>query len=579
MRTLGLNMSGYISSAALAADDEIRAAACEERFSRVKRDRAFPVRSMRFCLAQAGLRLDDIDEICIAWNPGRNLARNLNLLFEANANRGKYLTYVPNALSIAFGGDVGPECAQELHGRRIRYIDHHLAHAAGACLTSPFARCAFVTIDAFGEEDALTLGRYADGQFDVREHVRFPHSIGSFYSYLTEFLGFQADSDEYKVMALGAYADPERGEALRRRLARTYTVDVRAGRLHFELDLARYDFFLFHRPHDFGPLAEVLQLAPRKAGEPLTAEHHALAWALQRCYEDIFATILRHAHASTGERAVAMAGGCLMNSVANGQLSPENGHFEAFHIPPHPDDSGTAVGAALYASLSGRGLGHRFYNHNFHGPDIEPAEVETLCRARKLPFVRVAEPERHVAELVAAGEIVGYAAGRMEFGQRALGHRSIFADPRDPDIRDKVNQHVKQREWFRPYAASVLAERVADIFEAPAGYRVDFMERVRRVRPAWAERIRGLLHADGTIRLHTVERTSNPELHAILVAFEKLTGLPLILNTSFNVNGMPIVCSPADALGCYFACGLDSLVMGGLWLRKSGLPAAPAPRD
>lgn len=570
MRTLGLNISGYIASAALAVDADLVAAGCEERYSRVKRDRNFPVRALRDALSRAGLTASDLDGVAVAWNPSRNLRRNLNLLWDANTFRGKYLTYVPNNLATALDVEPDDQTTQDILGLRVTYLDHHLAHAASAAFTSPWPSGAVVTIDAFGEEDTLTIGTFRDGRIDVAERVKFPHSVGSFYSFFTEFLGFQPDADEYKVMALGAYADPAEGAKLLERVRTLYTLDVQNGRLRYELDLNRFEHYVFHRPRDYGPLAAAIGLPARPAGGPLDGRHYALAWALQRSFEDTVFQVLRHARAVTGERRVALAGGCFMNSVANGKLELGDAPFDEVHIPPWPDDSGSAIGAALYANLAGRG-GHRFVRHAFFGPEVTgPRAAEALTR-RKLASSRLADPAAAVAERVAAGDIVGYAAGGMEFGQRALGHRSIFADPRDPQVRDKVNEHVKRREWFRPYAASILAERVHEVFEAPAGFQSLYMEKVRPVRALWRERIPGLLHADGTVRVHTVDAATNPRLHAVLTAFAGLTGVPLILNTSFNVAGMPIVCSADDALDCFFGCGLDTLVLDDRLVQKGAV--------
>lgn len=569
MHVLGLNISGYISSAALLDSGRIVAAAPEERFSRIKRDRAFPTLAIRDCLRRAGLARQDVDVVAIGWNPERNLGRDLRLMNEANRLRGKYFTYVPNALAGVLGDPPRESSQQMLLGRRLLYVDHHMAHAASAAFTSPWDSGAVVTIDAFGEEDSLTIGRFRGNRIEVLDRVRFPHSVGAFYSYFTEFLGFSQDSEEYKVMALGAYADPDRGRALLERVRTTYHAGSKDGRIRFEMDLARFDHYLFHRAHEFGPLGEVLGMAPRHRDDALQADHFALAWALQAAFQDIVDTVLAHARIVTGEPRVALAGGCFMNSLANGRLERPDAPFAAVHIPAWPDDSGTSIGAALYASLRDTDTPRQEVRHSFFGPTVDGAEAEEALRQRKIPYSRVADPADAVADLVSRGEIVGYAGGAMEFGQRSLGHRSIFADPRDPGVRDKVNEHVKRREWFRPYAASILAERVHEVFDAPAGFESNVMEKVRPVRAAWAERLRGLLHADGTVRVHTVEERTDPETTAILRAFERRAGVPLILNTSFNVAGMPIVCRPADAIGCLFECGMDSLVLGDLLVRKA----------
>jgi len=571
VRVLGLNISGYISSAALAEDGRVVAAAPEERFSRVKRDRTFPVRAARWALQDARWEPSDLDAVAIGWNPSRNLTRDLGLLRESNRLRGLYYAYVPNSLAGAFGWTPEETSEQRVFGRRVIYVDHHLAHAASAAFTSPFERGAVVTIDAFGEEDSLTVGRFAGNRIEVLDRVLFPHSLGAFYSYFTEFLGFTQDSEEYKVMALGAYADPDQGQALLQRVRALYLVDGDQDRLDFRMDLARFDHYLFHRSRNFSPLAEVLGMPPRRREDDLRPEHFALAWAMQRAFEEIVGEVLRYARRVTGETRVALAGGCFMNSLANGRLEHPGAPFGDIHIPAWPDDSGTSIGAALYAALQGTEHPREALLHSFLGPEIAPEEAREAVRHRGLPFQEVENPAEEVAALCLQGEVVGAAQGRMEFGQRALGHRSIFADPRLPDVRDRVNRQVKRREWFRPYAASVLAHRVHEVFDAPPGFRSGVMEKVRPVRPAWAERIPGLLHADGTVRVHTVDDRTDPWTASVLQAFEARTGVPLLLNTSFNVAGMPIVRSADDAVGCFLDCGLDSLVLGPVRMRKADL--------
>jgi carbamoyltransferase len=570
MRAIGLNVTGYISAAALVEDGRLLFAAAQERLTRRKRDRAFPGRVIQAGLAHTGWTAESVDVVAVGWNPAHHLGQELGLLSEANRARAKHLAYVPNQVALALGGQPGSESTQQIMGQRVLYLDHHLAHAASAAFTSPWARGAVVTIDAFGEDDSLTVGRFEAGRIEVLERVRFPHSLGSFYSYVTELLGFQGDAEEYKVMALGAYAEPALAQAMRARLARAYEIQVCDGRLRFELDLNCFDHYLFHRPHDFGPLAELLEITPRRRGDELLPEHFAVAWALQRCFEEIQGEILSYARQRTGEAHAALAGGCFMNSLANGRLERPGAGFEAVHIPAWPDDSGVAVGAALHATFGEAPRAHAHLRHSFYGPSVRGDEAATLLSERKLSHRRLDDVAAEVAARVADGQLVGLARGPMEFGQRALGNRSIFGDPRDPELRDKVNRLVKRREWFRPYAASILAPRVHEVFDAPPGYRADVMEKVRPMRPEWRERAPGMPHADGSVRLHTVDAQTQPFLEQVLQAFEAHSGLPFMLNTSFNVAGMPIACDAADALACFFASGLDAVVLDDVLVTKAG---------
>jgi carbamoyltransferase len=570
MKTLGLNISGYLSSAAIVENAIILAASCEERYSRQKRDRGFPAQAIRQALKQAALDVRDLDAVAVSWNPAHNLGRNWNLQGEANRVRAKYLAYVPNALAGLAGLAPSPTSAQQINGLNVVYVDHHLAHAASACYTSPFRRSAVVTIDAFGEDDSMVIGRFVDGRIELLEHTRYPHSVGSWYSYFTEFLGFQADSDEYKVMALGAYAKDDDVQRFKDRVRATFRVSDEHGKPCLELDLSLFDFYLFHRPRDFGPLERHLGMAPRNPADELLPVHFGLARAMQECYEEMVGAVMRRASTLTGEENVCLAGGCFMNSLANGKLALAARPFSGLHIPPYPDDSGGAIGAALYQNLNAKGRAHKVQRHNFFGPSEDSAQALSLVLSRKLGGRQVAKPARKIAELLAEGQIVGHVHGAMEFGQRALGNRSIFADASDPKVKDNVNATVKYREWFRPYAASILADQVHMVFDVPVGFRSDFMEKVCPVRPEWRERIAGLLHADGTVRVQTVERSTCPRLHGILTWFHRLTGIPLVLNTSFNMAGEPMVCTFVDAVRTFYSSGLDSLFLDDVWLQKPG---------
>ncbi len=572
MKILGLNISGYISSAALASDGRIVAASCEERYTRIKRDRAFPSNAIAHALDAGGCSPEELDAVVVAWNPSKNLHKNLGLLQEANRARAKYLTYVPNELASWFDEESSQETELRLFGKPLVYIDHHLAHAASTCFTSPWDRAAVVSVDAFGENDTLVIGRVENGTITFDTRIGFPHSLGSFYSYFTEFLGFCGDADEYKVMALGAYADPDEAAELAKNVAKTYTADISGDELVFEMDLNLFDHYLFHRSHDFSALSRLLGMAARRPNDLLEPRHFALAHAVQYHFEKILDAILSFAAKTTGESLVCLSGGCFMNSLANGKLARECRHFKDMHIPPYPDDSGTAIGAALYGQFHSKPGKHRFERHNFFGPQETTETFEALLSQRKIPFLRLDDPAAELAERLERGEIVGHVSGPMEFGQRALGNRSIFADPRLPDVRDKINESIKNREWFRPYAASVLAEEAAKVFDVPKGFRSDFMEKVVPVRSEWAERIKGLLHADGTVRLQTVEKQTNPRLYAMLRHFFKRTGVPLVLNTSFNVKGEPIVLDGAQAIRTFYSCGLDTLILDNLCIVKQGNP-------
>jgi len=567
--TLGLNTSGYISSAGIVHKGKVVAGACEERFSRIKRDRSFPANAVAFCLRSANVSKEHLDAVAVGWNPVINLKKDFSLLQDANRLRGIHLTYNINALYGVLGEWGEDErCMVNAFGVQCHFVDHHLAHAASACLLSPFEHCAFATVDAFGEEDSMTMGVFDGARFQTMEHIKFPHSPGSFYSYITEFLGFKRDSDEYKVMALGAYAEDSLSRLFYERLRPLLNFGTKDGRFFFQVDLRFFDYYMFHRPYDFGALEGVLGIKRRTKDAPLKDEHFAIASALQRCFEELVGCFLRHTKEKTGIEKVALAGGCFMNSVYNGRLCTTENIFKDVYIPPFPDDSGVAIGSALFVDFERFGVRGEAMFQNFIGPSITKEEALQVLKKACLEFESPQCIEEEVASLVADGFIVGHAYKAMEFGQRALGNRSIFADPRVKDIRAILNRQVKGREWFRPYGVSVLEDHVSEVFQCDQGFKAPFMEKVVFVRQSWASKIKGCLHNDGSVRVHTVKEDENPRLFRILEAFYKKTGVPLLINTSFNLSQMPIVATASDAIACFFTSGMDALVLDDFLLVK-----------
>lgn len=572
MAVLGLNTSGYISSAAIVEKGKVIAGACEERFSRIKRDRAFPANAIAFCLKSANVDKKRLDAVAVGWNPTINLKKDFSLLQEANRLRGIHLTYNINALyGVLGGGGEDEKCLVNAFGVRCHFVDHHLAHSASACLLSPFEHCAFATVDAFGEEDSMTMGIFDGATFKILEHIKFPHSPGSFYSYITEFLGFKRDSDEYKVMALGAYANDTASRSFYKRLRPLLNFGTVDGRFFFQVDLRFFDYYMFHRPYDFSALEAVLGVKRRTPDAPLTDEHFAVASALQMCFEELVGSFLRHTKEKTGLDKIALAGGCFMNSVYNGRLCTTEEIFKDVYIPPFPDDSGVAIGSALLVDFERWKVRGDPMFQNFIGHSITKEEALQALERARLEFESPLCIEEEVAMLVADGYVVGHAYGAMEFGQRALGNRSIFADPRKGDIKDILNKQVKGREWFRPYGVSVLEDFVSEVFQCEKGFRAPFMEKVVFVRKAWASRIKGCLHHDGSVRVHTVRKEENPRLFKILEAFYRRTKIPLLINTSYNVAGMPIVATANDALSCFFTSGMDALALDDFLLVKPHL--------
>lgn len=562
MKVLGIAPDVWISSAALIEDGRVVAAAAEERFNRQKMSNAFPDQAISYCLREAACSLEAIDHIAVAWNPGGHIS-SANRRFTHNPRwRGEYLVTVPAALLSSAGSPVVEGLEQTIHSAqgdvRIVFVNHHMAHAANAFLLSPFQRAAIFTADGRGEEETCTYCLGHDIQIDKLQVINLPHSLGLLYGSITEYLGFKPHTDEWKVMALAAYGQQEGNGYYP--LVRQLVNVLPGGR--FELDLTYFTYYLFDaKPTMYSDkLAELLG-PPRRRDEPIEQRHTNIAAALQRVFEETCAGMLCHLHAMTGEPNVVLAGGCVMNSVYNGKIL-DTTPFEQVFISSCPDDSGVSVGAALYLYNCLLHRPERYpQEHNYWGPKYSPESIEQTLRSFKVSYERQEDIAARAAELLSGGALIGWFQGRMEFGQRALGNRSILADPRDPRSKDQVNAAVKYRESFRPFAPSVLEEYAHEWFELPPGTKVPYMEKVYPVRPDNRGRIPAVVHADGTGRLQTVSGRQEPLFHKLISCFYERTGVPVVLNTSFNLNGEPIVASPVDAIRTFYSCGLDVLIL------------------
>ena len=412
-------------------------------------------------------------------------------------------------------------------------------------------------MDGRGEKQtALLASADASGVHSLVE-VEYPHSLGLFYGTVTQFLGFRPDSDEWKVMALASYesADNPYYEPMRELI----TVHDDGT---FSMALEFFEYYNHWHAEMYGKRFVDSFGPPRAKADPIEARHKQIAAALQRVFEETLNRILAILHARTGMQRVVVSGGCFMNSVYNGKITAETPFDECF-ITSCPDDSGTSIGAALWLEFlrTGTRPAH-FCEHNYWGDEFSDAECRETLEQYKIPFSTVEDPSESAAADVEAGKLVGWFQGRCEFGQRALGNRSILADPRRAEMKDIINAAVKFRESFRPFAPAILKERVADYFVCHGETAVPFMERVLPFIEAKKEEVPAVVHADGTGRLQTVDEKSSPRYHALIRAFEKRTGVPIVLNTSFNLNGQPIVNSPTDAIQTFYSCGLDVLYLG-----------------
>ncbi|MBV8950076.1 MAG: carbamoyltransferase [Actinobacteria bacterium] len=557
----------FICSACVVEDGRIVVAIPEERLDRVKMSNVFPVRAIEACLDQAGIGMADLDEIAVAWNPVIDLETTPAGYLNARRWRVEHLTQVPARLLGLAGQRAGDTATfHDLwpDAPPIIFVDHYLAHLGNALYLSPYEECAAAVIDGRAERRTGMLARAKGVDLEVLGCTDFPHSIGLLYGAVTQYLGFTPDADEWKVMALASYADSQ-NEFLEP-MRELVHVDEHGG-FTVALDFFAYYNFWDRRMYSdrfvqaFGP--------PRAKDGDLTERHQRIAAALQLVFEETMTSILRALHAMTGLDQLVLSGGCAMNSVFNGKIGEVTPFRESF-ITSCPDDSGTSVGAALYryGVRAGR-RPTRAPATNYWGPSYADDECRAVAESFKLPHRTVVEdPAEAAARDLVVGRLVGWFQGPMEFGQRALGNRSILADPRDADAKERVNAAVKYRESFRPFAPAILAEAVPAWFDCPIGTEVPFMERVLRFRAERMAEVPAVVHADGTGRLQSVDRSTNPRFHALIQSFHDKTGIPLVLNTSFNLNGEPIVCTPRDAVRTFFSCGLDVLYLGNVRIEK-----------
>ncbi|HEY3352313.1 MAG TPA: carbamoyltransferase C-terminal domain-containing protein [Polyangia bacterium] len=572
MDILGISFSND-AAAALVRDGAPHAAIAEERYARVKHFDGFPAEAVRFCLRQAGRTLPDVDHVAFFWNPAVHLEPRLARR-QTIRHHAEYLYALPNQLlQLHPAHPLADLTEQVLHFQdgvpplRLAYVEHHLAHAA-AFFVSPFDHAAIVTIDGYGERPAALIAAGEGGRIRPLVRVDFPHSLGALYAAVTQYLGFRANSGEGKVMGLASYGRPRFAPGLRE-LVRL----LPGGR--FELDLSYFSYFVERRAR-FAPKF-VERFGPAREPEsPLDERHQDMAASLQAVFEDIYGHLIAEARRLTGATDLVLAGGAALNCVANGVVPQAHG-FTRLYVPPAAGDDGAALGAALYLHHQhlGRPRAGVVHDHAYLGPDTLPAEVDEALAHAGCPSARVgARAPALAARLLADGFIAGWYQGRAEFGPRALGARSILADPRPAEMKDVLNARVKFREPFRPFAPSVLEEQASALFEG-AGPS-PFMLVVRRTRPERLQDLRAVTHVDGGARVQTVSRAQNPAYYELIAEFGRLTGVPCVLNTSFNVRGEPIVNTPKDALRCFFTCDLDFLFLGEhvLWKPRERCRAA-----
>ncbi len=583
MIILGINAYHADSSACIVKDGELIAAVEEERFERIKHWAGFPIKSIKYCLREAGVSIQEIDHIAVNRNPKANLLHKIGFILRQRPSLTLLKDRAKNASTMI---DVKKKIAGEFAvaadklKARVSYIEHHTAHLASAFLVSPFEESAVVSVDGFGDFVGAMWGVGSGNHIEVKDKIYFPHSLGLFYLAITQLLGFTQYGDEYKVMGLAAY-----GEASDQAKMRELVTLIASGRFALNLRYFLHQVEGARMTWDggapqmglvFSPEMERLLGPQRPPGEPITARHEKIAASLQLMYEEAFFHLLNHVYQQVKIPNLCLAGGCAMNSVANGKIFHRT-PFKEVYIQAAAGDAGGSIGAAFYV-----------WNQTLHrprtcvmataywGPQFSDAELseaignqqsalaESNCTVEKIEDEIVLC--RQTAQEVAAGKVVGWFQGRMEWGPRALGNRSIIADPRRKEMKDILNERIKRRESFRPFAPSILLESVDEYFEQD--YPDPFMTKVYMIRAEKRDLLPAVTHVDGTGRLQTVAEKDNPLYWRLIKEFEKITQVPVILNTSFNENE-PIVCYPQEALACFLRTRMDVLALGPYLIKRS----------
>jgi carbamoyltransferase len=564
---LGINAYHGDASAALVVDGRLVAAVEEERFNRIKHWAGFPAKSIEYCLGEAGLQPRELDHVAISFDPRANFLKRLGFvvshwpspraIVDRVKRQGKTL-----GLEAQFAAAVG--CAPAQIKAHFHRIEHHQTHLAAGFLISPFEEAAILSIDGMGDFTSTLTAHGSGTSWRELDRVFFPHSLGFLYTAMTMYLGFPHYGDEYKVMGLAPYGEPEFVDAIRR--------IIRPKGDTFELNL---DYFTHHKRgvrmtwNDGAPLVAPYhsprlerELGPvRKKDEDVTRRHENISRSLQVVTEEIILHLLRCMHAKTKSSNVCIAGGCAMNSVACGKVTRET-PFQKVYIPAGAADNGTSFGAAFHVWHRTLGKARAFVqDHAYWGSAFDDGACAEAIRAAGLPFATCDERGLidRTTELLLDGKVAGWFQGRMEFGARALGNRTLLADPRRTDMRDIINLRIKFREKFRPFAPSILEEHVGDWFEIDEP--TPYMEKVFPIRAEQRARIPAVTHVDGSGRLQTVSKRTNPLYHALISRFHEKTGVPIVLNTSLNENE-PIVRTPAEAINCFLRTDMDALVLG-----------------
>lgn len=574
MYILGINAFHGDSSACILYNGELIAATEEERFTRVKHWAGFPELSIKFCLREAGITIEQLDAVAISRDPAANLHKkilhaakklvNIKSIKDRIANSRK-VGNIRELLAKSFGVSEGAIKA------KIIQVEHHRSHLASAFYPSPFEEAALLSIDGFGDFTSTMTGMGKGTEISVLDAVYYPHSIGIFYTALTQYLGFPKYGDEYKVMGLAPYGKPIYVDALQKVIFPTddglFKLDTKFFKHEREGVAMSWEGGEPTIESIFSKELEELLGKSRQRNEPLEQKHRDVAASVQYHTEQIIFHLMRSLHARTGLDAICVAGGVAQNSVANGKITRET-PFKKVYIPSAGHDAGTAAGAALYAHhITMNGARTQPIWHAYTGSKFSDEEVIRVLEDKGIKYERLEDDQLYdrVTERLINSGVIGWFQGRAEFGPRALGNRSILVDPRRNDAKDLLNEKIKRRESFRPFAPSILADYVDEYFEV--NDKVPFMEKVFPIRKDKHSIIPAVTHVDGTGRLQSVDKDQSPRYYALIKAFQQKTGVPVLLNTSFNENE-PIVNTPNEALDCFLRTKMDMLVMGNVLVER-----------
>ena len=565
---LGLNSGEFNSSACILKDGKVTFAVQEERLNREKFTKKFPVKSIQACLKHENIKLKDIDFVSIGWNPSAHMiSYNSKFSGERVLRENNLYTISDNLFNLTKrspGNYTLVKHENSQHMPEAYHVQHHMCHSSNAFFLSNFKNAAILTVDFKGENQCTTWSFGKNNKIKILQYQNIPNSLGIIYATFTALLGYKPDSDEWKVMAMSAYnVDCSRYV---KKIKSTYQL-IANGKL--KLNKKYYGFFEKNNKKLYTKkLLKLLKVKKVFYKKKPTIQDISIAKALQLCSEEIAIHFLKHLYKLTKSKNLVLGGGFFMNSVFNGKIK-EKTNFKNIFIPYAPTDTGNSIGSSLYTYYCILNKPRKkIFNSALLGPEYKNNEIKSVLKKRKVKFIKINNVPKVVAKICNDGEIVAYFNNRLEFRDRALGCRSIIADPRKAKIKKEINDSIKYREAYRPFAPSIIQNSASKFFEVPNNYECKYMEKVIKVKKEFTGALAAITHLDNSARLQTVNRKDNKDFYNILKEFEKLTKFPILLNTSFNINGEPMVNSPDDAISTFYKCNLKVMVIGNYLVRK-----------